>query len=80
MFPILIYFTLRCWCHGLARSNTNIGLAPSQTGFGSLVPQNIVFKNGIPTTAAVDTPQIVSAFIYLFYTGLLRCMLAGEQW
>jgi hypothetical protein len=53
------------------------------SGFGSFVPQDVVFQISVPaTTAAIvaNSPQLVSAFIYLFYTGLLRCMFAGRQW
>ena len=68
-----------CW----VGSTTYPALGPLQSGFGSFVPQNTVFRNGIPTTTAAivaNTPQIVSAFVYLFYTGLLRCLVAGQQW
>lgn len=59
------------------------GAKLSQTGFGTLVLQNVVFTSPLSTSSAAliaNTPQLVFVILDLFCTNLFYCIVAGKQW
>ena len=55
----------------------------SQTGFGTLRLQNVVFTSPLSTSSAAliaNTPQLVFVILDLLYTNLFHCIVAGKRW